>query len=70
MLADVMAQSMLAACRIAYREWLTDPRRSLIELGEEALGAIEQGLVKADQATHRRLTSPAVVKRAAHAGQR
>ena len=47
MLADVMAQSMLAACRIAYREWLTDPRRSLIELGEEALGAIEQGLVKA-----------------------
>ena len=49
MLPDVMAQSMLAACRIAYREWLTDPRRSLVELGEEALSALEQGLAKTDR---------------------
>ncbi len=46
MLPDVMAQSMLAACRIAYREWLQDQRRSLVELGEEALNALEQGFAR------------------------
>ena len=47
MLPDVMAQSMLAAGHAAYRKWLEDPRRSLVEMGEEALSFIEQGFARA-----------------------
>ena len=47
LLPIVMSQSMLAAGHAAYRKWLTDPRRSLVELGEEALNYVEHGFARA-----------------------
>ena len=47
LLPIVMSQSMLAAGHAAYRKWLEDPRRSLVEMGEEALSFIEQGFARA-----------------------